>query len=100
MAFDRAVLYENDVVLLIIVHSTKKSYNSFLKKAFVISDSLFQSNENVQNIHWSSHENMLIFEAKGYFKNPWYCILEESLFFLLALKWNLMFREKPTHILP
>ena len=51
MAFDRAVLYENDVVLLIIVHSTKKSYNSFLKKAFVISDSLFQSNENVQNIH-------------------------------------------------
>ena len=31
---------------------------------------------------------MPIFEAEGYFGNPWYHFLEEVTLFQLALKWN------------
>ena len=32
---------------------------------------------------------MPIFQMEDYFGNPWYRFLEESMLFLLALKWNL-----------
>ena len=32
---------------------------------------------------------MFISQAESYFENPYYRFLEESMLFLLALKWNL-----------
>ena len=32
---------------------------------------------------------MPMFQTEGYFENPQYRFLEESILFLLALKWNL-----------
>ena len=32
---------------------------------------------------------MPIYQMEGYFENPLYRYLEEPIFFLLALKWNL-----------
>ena len=32
---------------------------------------------------------MPIFQTESYFENPSYRLLEEPMFFLLALKWNL-----------
>ena len=32
---------------------------------------------------------MFIFQTESYFENPYYRFLEESILFLLALKWNL-----------
>ena len=49
---------------------------------------------------------MPISQTEGYFENPLYRVLEEPMFFLLALKWNLqkkrfpVLRQKPTQILP
>ena len=31
---------------------------------------------------------MPIFQTEGYFENPYYSFLEESMLFLLASKWN------------
>ena len=49
---------------------------------------------------------MPISQTEGYFENPYYCILEEHMLFLLPLKKNSkkkcfrMLRQKPTEILP
>ena len=32
---------------------------------------------------------MPISQTEGYIENPWYRFLEESMLFLLALKWNI-----------
>ena len=45
--------------------------------------------KNVENFHWLSHKNMSISHTEGHFENPKYRFLEESMLFLLALKWNL-----------
>ena len=47
-----------------------------------------KSIENVQNFQLLSHENMLIFQTEVYL-NSYYYFLEESMLFLLNLKWQL-----------
>ena len=77
-----------EMMFSILVVSTKKRYTSFFEKGFRFPENLFQSwsIENVWNFHWSSHKNMPISQTEGYFENPWYRFLEESMLFLLALK--------------
>ena len=57
----------------------------FFEKGIRFPENLSQSIENVQNFHWLSHKNM----PEGYFENPSHGFLEEPMFFLLYLTWNL-----------
>ena len=68
-----------------------KTILQFFEKGFCFAENLFQSQiiENVQNSHWLSNKNMSISQVEGYFENPYYRFLEESMLFPLSSKWNL-----------
>ena len=82
LASDWAVLYGN-VAFSILVLSTKRRYSSFLKKFFVLEEIGFKV--KVLKTFKTSSDS----QTEGYFKNSYYCFLEEPMLFLLALKWNL-----------
>ena len=83
-----AVLYGNDAFAILVL-STKEQCSSFFEKGFRFPENLFQSCsiENVQNFQWLSHENMPMSQKKTILNQ--YSFLEDPMFFLLDLKWNL-----------
>ena len=84
-----AVLYWNDAFSILVL-STKKRYSSFLKKVFVFQKICFKIKAfKTFKISIDCHiKTCRSLKRRGIFENPKYCFLEESTFFLLALKWN------------
>ena len=79
--------YGNDA-LSILVLSTKKRYLSFLKKVFVFQKICFKVKVmgTIKSFSDCYIKNMPISQTEGYFENPPYRFLGESILFLLALK--------------
>ena len=73
LASDMAVLYGNDAFSILVL-STKRRNSRFLKKVFIFQKICLKV------------KVLKSFKTEGYFENPWYCVLEESMVFLLALK--------------
>ena len=84
---ERAVLNGNDVFSILVV-STKKRYSSFLEKIFVFQKicfkvKLLKTFETLTDCHLKTYQSP---KRRTILKIPSMFFLEESMFFLLALK--------------
>ena len=70
----------------------------FFEKGFRFPENLFQSwsIENVQNFHWLSYKNMPISQMEGFFWKFLVLLFKKIMFFLLALKSNLLEKTFPS----
>ena len=90
LASDRAVLNGNNVFSILVI-STKKWYPNFLKKVFVFQKTWIRVNvlktfKIFTDCHIKICRSVI---RRAILKIPWYRFLEESMLFLLALKWKL-----------
>ena len=82
-----AILCRNDAFSILVL-STEKRYPIFLKMVFIFLKICFKVKvlKMFFNFQWLSHKNTPVSQTEGYFENPWYRFLEESMLFMLALK--------------